>query len=83
MLQRNLILRNTVEIRCIQTPDVFPLTSIVTKLCKIECCVNTMLQIIENMMGSQGSEAKLSMLGRTTTSGQHPLVYVRVQNFLK
>ena len=46
----------TVGIRCIQPPDVFPVTSTVSKLCNIECCVNKMLQIIQNMniMVSQG-----------------------------
>ena len=34
--------------------DVFPLTSIVNKSCDAECCVNNMLQIIQNMMVSQG-----------------------------
>ena len=32
------------------TPDVFPLTSIVNKSCKIECCVNSMFPINQNMI---------------------------------
>ena len=64
-------------------PDVFPLTPIVIKLCKIEYCVNKMLQIIQNMMFSQGLELELSMFRRTTISGQHPLIYVWVQNLQK
>ena len=47
-------LLHTVGIRCIQPPDVFPLTSMVNKSRNIECCVNNMLQIIQNMMVSQG-----------------------------
>ena len=50
-------------------PDVFPLTPIVKKSCKSECCVNEMLQIIKNMMVSQGLELELSMSRRTTISG--------------
>ena len=34
--------------------DIFPLTPIVNKVCNIECSVNNMLQIIQNMMVSQG-----------------------------
>ena len=66
---------NTVGIRCIQPPDIFPLTSMVNKSCNIECCVNNMLQIIQNMMFSQGLELELSMFRRTTISGQHSLVF--------
>ena len=75
----------TVGIRCIQLPDVFPLISIVNKSCNIEQCVNNMLQvqIIHNMMVSQCSEFELSMFRGTTLSGQHPLIYVWVQNLQK
>ena len=69
---------DTVGIRCIQPPDVFPLTPIVNKSCKIECCVNKMLKIIQNMMVSQGLELELSMFIRTTISGQHPLFQIWV-----
>ena len=31
-------------------PDVFPLIPIVNKSCNIECCVNKMLQIIQNVI---------------------------------
>ena len=43
----------TVGIRFVKPPDVFPLTSVVNKSCNIECRVNNMLQIIQNMMVSQ------------------------------
>ena len=43
----------TVGIKCIQPPDVFPLTPIVNKPCNIECCVN-------KIMFSQGLELELS-----------------------
>ena len=43
----------TVGIRCIQPPDVFPLTSIVNKSRKIEYCDNKMLQVIQNVIVSQ------------------------------
>ena len=59
----------TVGIKCIQPPDVFPFTPIVNKSRNIECCVNNMLQIIQNMMFSQSLELELSMFGRTTISG--------------
>ena len=45
------------------------------KSCKIECCGNKMHQIVQNMILSQGLELKLSLLWRTTISGQHPLFY--------
>ena len=45
---------HTVGSRSIQPLDVFPLIPIVNKSCNIECCVNNMLQIIQNMMVSQG-----------------------------
>ena len=69
-------LSDTVGIRCIQLPDVFPLTSIVNKSCNIDCCVNNMLQIIQNMMVSQGLglELHVYMFGRNTISGQHLLI---------
>ena len=75
--------KSTVGIRCIQPPDFVPLISIVNESCNIECCVNNMLQIIRNMMVSQGLELKPSMFRRTTISGQHLLIYSRVQNFQK
>ena len=40
----------TVVLKIIQPPDVFPLTSIANKSCKIECCVKSMLPINQNMM---------------------------------
>ena len=60
---------------------VFLLTSIVNKSCSNEFCVNTMLQIFQNIMISQGLELELTMFRRTTMSGQHPLIEVWVQNF--
>ena len=50
----------TVGFRCIQPPDVFPLTSILNKSCNIECGVNNMLRIIQNRMVSQGLQLELS-----------------------
>ena len=64
----------TVGNRRIQPPDIFPMTSIVNESCNIECCVNSMLQIIQNMMVSQGLELELSMFRRTIISGQHLLI---------
>ena len=64
-------------------PDVFPLIPIVDKLCHIEYCVISMLQIIQNMLVSQGSELELRMFRETTVSGQHSLIYVCVQNLQK
>ena len=57
-------------------PYVFPLTSIVSKSCNIECCVNNMFQINQNIIVSQGSELILSMCRRTAISDQHPLIQV-------
>ena len=51
----------TVGIRCIQPPDVFPLTPIVNKSYNFECCFNNMLQIVQNMMVSLGLEPEQSM----------------------
>ena len=42
---------------------------------KIECHGNKMHQIDQNMILSRGQELKLSLLWRTTISGQHPLFY--------
>ena len=42
-----------------------------------------MLQIIQNMMVSQCSELELIMFRGTTLSGQHPLIYIWVQNLQK
>ena len=64
----------TVVLKIIQPPDVFPMTSIVNKSCNIECCVNSMFPINQNMIVSQGLELILSMFRRTTMSGQHPLI---------
>ena len=74
---------STVGSRSIQPPGVFPLIPIVNELCNIECCVNNMLQIIQNMLVSQCLELELSMFRGTTLSGQHPLMQVWVQNFQK
>ena len=65
---------STVGIKCIQLPDVFPLTPIVNKSCKIEYCFNKILQIFQDTVFSQSLELELSMFRRTTISGQHPLV---------
>ena len=62
-------------------PLAFPITSIVNKSCNIDCCVNSMLPINQNMIVSQGLELILSMFRRTTMSGKHPLIQVWVQNF--
>ena len=43
------------------------------KSCKIECCGNKTHQIIQNMILSRSSELKVSLLWRTTISGQRPL----------
>ena len=45
----------------------------VNKSCKFECCRNKTQLFIQNIILSQGLELKLSLLGRTTNSGQHPL----------
>ena len=42
--------------RSIQSSAVTLLTPIVNKSCNYECCANNMLQIIQNMMFSQGLE---------------------------
>ena len=47
----------------------------VNKSCRIECCGYKTHQIIQNKMLSQSLELKLSLLRRTTISGQHPLFY--------
>ena len=78
-----LAILDTVGNRCIQPRDVFSLTATVNKLCHIEYCVNNMLQTIQIMMVSQGVEFELRMFRRTTISGQHPLIYIWVQNFQK
>ena len=46
----------------------------INKSCKIERCGNKIHQIVQNMILSRGLELKLSLLGRTTISGQHPLL---------
>ena len=45
------------------------------KSCKIECRGNKTHQVIQIMILPQGLELKLSLLWRTTISGQHPLIY--------
>ena len=65
---------STAGMRCIQPPDTFPLTVTVNKSCNTECCVNKMLQIIQNMMIPLALELELSMSRRTTISGQHILI---------
>ena len=47
--------------------ECYPLAN---KSCKIECCGYKMHQIIQNMILSWGSELILSLLWRTTISGQ-------------
>ena len=42
-----------------------------------------MLQIIQNMMVSEGLGLELSVFRRTTVSGEHPLIDGWVQFFLK
>ena len=69
------------EAEVFNPPVVTPLTPTINKSCNIECCVNNRLQIIQNMMVSQGLDLELSMFRRTTISGQHPFIYVWVQNF--
>ena len=64
----------TVGIGCIQPPEFFPLTSVVNKSCNYKCCVNNMLQIIQNMMVSEGLELELNVFRRATISGQHILI---------
>ena len=71
-------LKVQLEAKVFNPPDIFPLISIVNKSCNIERCVNSMLQIIKNMMVSQCSELEQSMFGGTTLSGQRPLIYVWV-----
>ena len=44
------------EAEVFNPPCIFPLTSIVNKSCNIECCVNNMFQINQNMIVSQGLE---------------------------
>ena len=74
----------TVGCKSIQPSDVFPLTPAVNKSCNIECCVNNMLQIIQNMMFSQGLELELSMFRRTKYYIRSALVSLgQVNNFLK
>ena len=70
----------TVVLKIIQPHLLFPVTSIVNKSCNIECCVYSILPINQNMVVSQGLELILNMFRRTTMSGQHPLIYVWVQN---
>ena len=67
----------TVVLKIIQPLLLFPMTSIVNKSRNIDRCVNSMLLINQNMIVSQGLEHILSMFrrtGRTTISGQHPLI---------
>ena len=71
------------EAEVFNPPDVFPLIPIVNNSWNIELCVNNMLQIIQNMMVSRCSELELSMFRGTTLSGQHPLIYIWVQNLQK
>ena len=54
------------EVEVLNPRDVFPFTPIVNKLRNIDCCINIMLQIIKNMMFSQGLKLELSMFNRTT-----------------
>ena len=69
-----LIARLQLEATVFNLPDVLPLTPVVNKSCNIERFVNNMVQIIQNMMVSQGLELKICMFRRTTTTSQHPLV---------
>ena len=55
-------------------PLAFPYDFYRNKSCNINCCVNSMLPINQNMIVSQGLELILSMFRRTTVSGQHPLI---------
>ena len=68
------IIELQVEAEVFNPSVVSPLTPVVNKFCNIECCFNNVLQIIQNMMFSQGLELELSKFRRTTISGQHPLV---------
>ena len=83
MRRANFELHVQLEAEVFNPPDVFPVIPIVNKLCNIERCVNNMLQIIQNMMVSQCSELELSMFRGTTLSGQHPLIYIWIQNLQK
>ena len=64
----------TVVLKIIQPPLLFPMTSTVNESCNIECCVNSMLPINQNMIVSQGLEHILSVFKRTSISDQHPLI---------
>ena len=50
------------------TPHAFPYDFYGNKSCNIDCCVNSMLPINQNMIVSQGLELILSMFRRTTIS---------------
>ena len=52
----------------------FPYDFYRNRLCNIDCCVNSMRPINQNMIVSQGLELELSMFRRTTMSGQHHLI---------
>ena len=71
------------EAKVFNPPEVFPLIPIVNKSRNIEHYVNNMRQIAQNMMVSQCSELELSMFRGTSLSGQHPLIYIYVQNLQK
>ena len=51
---RSTALHHTVGNGSIQPQDVFPLTPMVNKSCKIECCVNKIHQIVQDMILTQG-----------------------------
>ena len=53
----------TVGIRCIQPPEVFPLTAIVNKSCKLSVVLTT---CFKSLMFSHGLEFELSLFRRTT-----------------
>ena len=56
------------------TPLAFPYDFYRDKSRNIDCCVNSMLPINQNMIVSQGLELILSMFRRNTMSGQHPFI---------
>ena len=71
LYQGTVILFGQTTYSCAQnysTPLAFPYDSIVNKSCNIECCAYKMLQIIQNIMLSQGLEFELSVFRRTTNN---------------
>ena len=59
------------------TPLAFPYEFYRNKSCNIDCCVNSMLLINQNMIVSQGLELILSIFRRTTTSRSYRILIDR------